>query len=56
MNEKELDYDAWESIKRKKKKVKYEKKWTFISPMGSYYCCNDVTVTFEFFMLQNNLT
>ena len=29
MNEKELDYDAWESIKRKKKKVKYEKKWTF---------------------------
>ena len=28
MNEKELDHDAWESIKRKKK-VKYEKKWTF---------------------------
>ena len=27
MNEKELDYDAWESIK--KKRVKYEKKWTF---------------------------
>ena len=23
--------------------------------MGSYYCCNDMTVNFEFFMLQNNL-
>ena len=29
MDEKQLDYGTWKSIKRKKKNVKYEKKWTF---------------------------
>ena len=45
MNEKELDYDAWESIKRKGKKIKYEKKWTFGS-RSSLLCPYRVIVSY----------